>query len=41
MKSLKNVESIKQVSTDNMLKITKQPESTCPLIDSLIYEKHN
>lgn len=40
MKSLKNVESIKQVSTDNMLKITKQPESTCPLIDSLIYEKH-
>lgn len=40
MKSLKNVESIKQVSTDNMLKITKQPESTCPLIDSLIYEKN-
>lgn len=38
MKSLKNKNSYKQMSTDYMLGITRQPDNTCPLIDALIYE---
>lgn len=38
MKSLKKESSYKQMSTDYMLGISRQPENTCPLIDALIYE---
>lgn len=41
MKSLKYETSIPQVSKDYLLNIQKQPENTCPLINSLQFTSHN
>lgn len=41
MKSLKNIESLNQVSNDYLLKITRQPPITCPLINALQFSGLN
>ncbi len=38
MKSLKEVNSYTQIQLDDLLRISRQPDNTCPLIDALIYE---
>jgi len=41
MKSLKNTNSINQISKDYLLGITKQPEITCPIINALQFSGNN
>lgn len=41
MKSLKDKTSINQISKDYLLKITKQPDITCPIINALQFSGNN